>query len=164
MEHNNLIETFAEFKELKNIDRPTMISVLERVFRATLTKLFDIEQSDNFDIIINVDKGDFEIWRSRIVVADGNFEEENKNTEIPLSEAIKIDDDYEIGEEVVDEVKLQDFGRRAILALRQNLQSQILELEKDNVFTKYKERIGDIVGGEVYQIWKKEILTLDDEE
>jgi transcription termination/antitermination protein NusA len=163
MEHNNLIETFAEFKELKNIDRPTMISVLERVFRATLTKLFDIEQSDNFDIIINVDKGDFEIWRSRIVVDDDDFLEENKNIEIPLSAALKIDDDYEVGEEVVDEVKLQDFGRRAILALRQNLQSQILELEKDNIFTKYKERIGEIVGGEVYQIWKKEILILDDE-
>jgi len=161
MENNNLIETFAEFKELKNIDRPTMISVLERVFRATLAKLFETEQSDNFDIIINVDKGDFEIWRNRVVVADEEFVD--KNLEIPLSEALKVDDDYEIGEELVDEVKLEDFGRRAILALRQNLQAQILELEKDNIFSMYKERIGEIVSGEVHQIWKKEILLLDDE-
>ncbi|NLA25081.1 MAG: transcription termination/antitermination protein NusA [Bacteroidales bacterium] len=159
MEHNNLIDTFAEFKELKNIDRPTMISVLESVFRATLAKLFDSD--DNFNVIINVDKGDFEIWRTRIVVDDADFQDPNQ--EVKLSEAQKIDEYSEVGEEFIDEVKLIDFGRRAILALRQNLQAKITELEKDNIFTKYKERLGEIVSGEVYQIWRKEILILDDE-
>ncbi|HPG73232.1 MAG TPA: transcription termination factor NusA [Bacteroidales bacterium] len=159
MEHGNLIETFSEFKELKNIDRPTMISVLEGVFKATLAKLFESE--DNFNIIINVDKGDFEIWRTRTVVADDELEDTNK--QISLTEVRKIDEDYEEGEDYIDEVKLQDFGRRAILALRQNLQAKIAELEKDNIYAKYKDRIGEIVSGEVYQIWKKEILILDDE-
>jgi N utilization substance protein A len=159
MENLNLIETFSEFKELKNIDRATMMSVLEDVFRNLLLKKFG--SNDNFDIIINTDKGDFEIWRNREVVEDG--EVIDPNFQISISEAKKIDSDYEIGEEVTDEVKLIDFGRRAIVALRQNLTSRILELEKDNVFIKYKDRIGEIVTGEVYQVWKKEILVLDDE-
>lgn len=160
MENLNLIDTFSEFKELKNIDRVTMMSVLEDVFRSTLRKQY--ESDENFDIIINIDKGDFEIWRNREVVEDEDFEDEN--LQIPLSEAKKIDDDYEVGEEVTDEVKLQDFGRRAILSLRQNLTNRIMDLEKNNLFQEYKNRIGEIVTGEVYQIWKKEILVLDDEE
>jgi transcription termination/antitermination protein NusA len=159
MAQTNLIDTFSEFKELKSIDRATMMSVLEEVFRATLIKIYGTDE--NYDIIINVDKGDFEIWRNREVVADEDFED--PNTEIPLSEALKIDDDYEVGEDVTDEVKVEHFGRRAILALRQNLTNKILELERDNIFNKYKNRIGDIITGEVYQIWKREILVLDDE-
>ncbi len=159
MENLNLIDTFSEFKELKNIDRVTMMTVLEDVFRNLLQKKFGTD--DNFDIIINIDKGDFEIWRNREVVEDGELEDEN--LQIPLSEAKKIDEDYEVGEEVTDEVKLLDFGRRAILALRQNLTNRILDLEKNNIFNKYKDKIGDIVTGEVYQVWKKEILILDDE-
>lgn len=159
MENIDLIETFSEFKELKNIDRATMMSVLEDVFRGMLMRMCGT--SDNFDIIINIDKGDFEIWRNREVVADDKVED--PNMQIALSEAKKIDADYEIGEEVTDEVKLASFGRRAILALRQNLTSRILDLEKNNVYEKYKEKIGDIVTGEVYQVWKKEILILDEE-
>ncbi|MDX9854325.1 MAG: transcription termination factor NusA [Tenuifilaceae bacterium] len=159
MENLNLIDTFAEFKELKNIDRPTMMSVLEDVFRNMLIKMYGSD--DNYDIIINIDKGDFEIWRNREVVEDGMVDDPNR--QISLSEAKRIDDDYEVGEEVTDEVKLIDFGRRAILALRQNLTARILELEKNNVYNKYKDRIGDIITGEVYQVWKKEILVLDDE-
>jgi N utilization substance protein A len=159
MENLNLIETFSEFKELKNIDRATMMSVLEDVFRNLLLKKFG--SNDNFDIIINTDKGDFEIWRNREVVADDLVVD--PNFQISLSEAKKIENDYEIGEEVTDEVKLVDFGRRAIVALRQNLTSRILELEKDNVFIKYKDRIGEVIAGEVYQVWKKEVLVLDDE-
>lgn len=159
MENLNLIDTFSEFKELKNIDRVTMMTVLEDVFRNLLQKKFGTDE--NFDIIINIDKGDFEIWRNREVVEDGELEDEN--LQIPLSEAKKIDEDYEVGEEVTDEVKLLDFGRRAILALRQNLTNRILDLEKNNIFNKYKDKIGDIVTGEVYQVWKKEILILDDE-
>ena len=159
IEHHFLIETFSEFKELKNIDRPTMMRVLEDVFRSLLVKKY--ETDENFDVIINIDKGDFEIWRNRKVVDDDEFEDDN--TQIALSEAKLIDEDYEIGEDVSDEVKLEDFGRRAILALRQNLTSRIMELEKDNIYNKYKHRIGQIVSGEVYQVWKKEILILDDE-
>ena len=159
MENLNLIDTFAEFKELKNIDRPTMMSVLEDVFRNMLIKMYGSD--DNYDIIINIDKGDFEIWRNREVVENGAVEDPNR--QISLSAAKKIDDDYEVGEEVTDEVKLIDFGRRAILALRQNLTSRILELEKNNIYNKYKDRIGEVVTGEVYQVWKKEILILDDE-
>ena len=159
MDNINLIDTFAEFKELKNIDRPTMMSVLEDVFRSMLIKMYGSD--DNYDIIINIDKGDFEIWRTREVVEDGHVEDSNR--QIALSEAQKIDEDYTVGEEVTDEVKLIDFGRRAILALRQNLTARILELEKNNLYTKYKDRIGEIITGEVYQIWKKEILVLDDE-
>ncbi|QIA07002.1 transcription termination factor NusA [Draconibacterium halophilum] len=159
MENINLIDTFAEFKELKNIDRVTMMSVLEEVFRSVLIRQYGTDE--NFDVIINIDKGDFEIWRNREVVADGEIED--PNVQITLSDALKIDDDYEVGEEVTDEVKLADFGRRAILNLRQNLASKILELEKDHIYGKYKDKIGDIVTGEVYQVWKKEILILDDE-
>ena len=159
METLNLIDTFAEFKELKSIDRATMMSVLEDVFKNVLQKTYGTDE--NFDVIINIDKGDFEIWRNREVVADEDFEDPNR--QITLKEAKKIDADYDIGEEVTDEVKLAQFGRRAILNLRQNLASRIMELEKDQIFSKYKNKIGEIVAGEVYQVWKKEILILDDE-
>ncbi len=159
MDNINLIDTFSEFKDLKNIDRVTMMSVLEDVFRNVLQKTYGTDE--NFDIIINIDKGDFEIWRNRIVVEDSEITD--PNTQITLSNAKKIDEDYEVGEEVTDEVKLKDFGRRAILNLRQNLASRILELEKDHIYNKYKNKIGDIITGEVYQVWKKEILVLDDE-
>ncbi len=154
-----MTETFTEFKELKNIDRPTMVGVLEDVFRGTLLKLYGSD--DNFDIIINIDKGDFEIWRNRTIVADGELEDPTH--EIALSEAQKIDDTYEVGDEVTDEVKLQKFGRRAVLALRQNLAGRIADMEKQQLFNKYSERKGELVVGEVYQIWKKEALILDDE-
>jgi N utilization substance protein A len=159
MQNVNLIDTFLEFKELKNIDRATMMRVLEDVFRSVLRKHYGGDE--HFDIIINIDKGDFEIWRNRDVVADDEIEDEY--TQIPLSEAKKIDEDYEIGEEVTDEVTIEDFGRRAILSIRQNLTSRILELEKEGIFGKYKERIGEIISGEVYQVWKREILIIDDE-
>jgi len=159
MENINLIDSFAEFKELKNIDRATMMSVIEDVFRSVLVRQFGTDE--NFDVIINIDKGDFEIWRNRIVVEDEELED--PNAQITITDAMKIDEDYEVGEEVTDEVKLIDFGRRAILNLRQNLASKILELEKDHIYGKYKSKIGDIVTGEVYQVWKKEILILDDE-
>jgi transcription termination/antitermination protein NusA len=159
MENLNLIETFSEFKELKNIDRATMMRVLEDVFRAMLVKHYG--NADNFDVIINIDKGDFEIWRNRQVVADDELTD--PNSQISFTEARKIDEDYEIGEDVTDEVKLASFGRRSILALRQNLSARIMELEKNNIYAKYKDRIGEIITGEVYQVWKKEILILDDE-
>lgn len=159
MENVNLIDTFSEFKELKNIDRATMMSVLEDVFRSLLARKYGSDE--NFDIIVNIDKGDFEIWRNREVVEDKDLED--PNTQISLSEAKKIDEDYELGEEVSDEVKLHDFGRRAILALRQHLTTRILDLEKNNIYVKYKDRIGEIVTGEVYQVWKREILILDDD-
>lgn len=155
----NLIDTFSEFKELKNIDRPTLISVLEESFRGTLAKMFGSDE--NFDVIINPDKGDFEIWHNREVVADD--EVEDPVSQISLTDAKKIDADYEIGEEVADAVDFLGFGRRAILTLRQTLASKILELQKDYLYNKYKDRIGQIVTGEVYQMWKKEILLLDDE-
>lgn len=154
-----MIDTFSEFKELKSIDRATMMKVLEDVFRSMLNKMYGTDE--NFDIIINIDKGDFEIWRNREVVEDD--EVEDTNLQIGISEAQLIDEDYVVGEDVTDEVKLIDFGRRAVLALRQNLTSKILELEKGNVYDKYKDRIGEIVTGEVYQVWKREILVLDDE-
>jgi len=159
MENLNLIDTFSEFKELKNIDRVTMMSVLEDVFRSLLLKNYGTDE--NFDIIINPDKGDLEIWRNREVVEDGSVED--SNLQISITEAKKIDTDYEVGEEVTNEVKFADFGRRAILTLRQNLSARILELEKDNIYNNYKDRIGEIVTGEVYQIWKKEILVIDEE-
>ena len=155
----NLTDTFSEFKELKNIDRPTMMRVLEDVFRSTLVKQYGTDE--NFDIIINIDKGDFEIWRNREVVEDADLKD--PNTQISLTEAKKIDEDYEVGEEVSDEVQMKDFGRRAILTLRQNLTTRIMELEKDQLYAKYKDRIGEIVTGEVYQVWKKEIMIIDDE-
>jgi transcription termination/antitermination protein NusA len=159
MENLKLTEPFSEFKELKSIDRATMMSVLEDVFRSMLIKYFGTDE--NFDIIINIDKGDFEIWRNREVVENDKLED--PNMQIRLSEAQKIDPDYSVGEEVTDEVKLADFGRRAILALRQNLTSRIMELEKNNVYLKYKDKIGEIVTGDVYQVWKREILIVDDE-
>ena len=159
MDNLNLIDTFSEFKDLKNIDRATMMSVLEDVFRSVLQKKFGTDE--NFDVIINIDKGDFEIWRNREVVENELIED--VNTQITLSEAKRIDKDYEVGEEVTDEVKLADFGRRAILNLRQNLSSRILELEKDNIYSNYKNRVGEIITGEVYQIWKREILVQDDD-
>jgi N utilization substance protein A len=159
MDNLNLIDTFSEFKDLKSIDRATMMSVLEDSFRSVLQKQFGTDE--NFDVIINPDKGDFEIWRNRTVVEDEEYTD--PNLQITLSQAKKIDEDYEVGEEVTDEVKFADFGRRAILNLRQNLATRILELEKDNVYTKYRNKIGEIVTGEVYQIWKRELLLLDDE-
>ena len=159
MDNLNLIDTFSEFKDLKNIDRVTMMNVLEEVFRNVLQKTYGTDK--NFDIIINIDKGDFQILRNRTVVADDEITD--PNLQVTLTEAKKIETDYELGEEVTDEVKLKDFGRRTILNIRQNLSSQILELEKDRIYNKYKSKIGEIVTGEVYQIWKKEILILDDE-
>lgn len=159
MDNVSLIDTFSEFKELKNIDRATMMSVLEDVFRSVLQKQYGSDE--NFDVIINIDKGDFEIWRNRTVVADDELTD--PNLQITLNDAKKIDEEYEIGEDVSDEVNFFQFGRRAILNLRQNLSARIMELEKDNIYTKYKEKIGEIVTGEVYQIWKREILILDDE-
>lgn len=155
----SLIDTFSEFKELKNIDRMTMINVLEDSFRNVIAKLFG--SNENYDVIINPDKGDLEIWRNRTIVEDDELEDEN--TQISLTEAHKIDEDFEVGEDVTDEVFFEDFGRRAILNLRQTLTSKILELQKEGVYNRYKEKIGEIVSGEVYQIWKKEILLLDDE-
>ena len=155
----SMVDTFSEFKELKNIDRTTMISVLEESFRNVLAKMFGTDE--NFDVIVNPDKGDFEIWRNREVVEDGQVSD--PNLQISLSEAKKIDNDYEVGEEVTDEVIFEKFGRRAILNLRQTLASKILELQKDASYNKYKDIIGQIVSAEVYQIWKKEMLLIDDE-
>ena len=160
MDNLNLISNFAEFKELKNIDKSMMIGVLEDVFRHLLIKTY--ETDENFDIIINADKGDLEIWRNRIIVEDSQVE--NPNQQISISDARKLDETYEVGEEVADEIKLDSFGRRAVLSLRQNLASRILDLEKANLFEKYSERVGEIITGEVYQVWKKEILVLDDED
>jgi transcription termination/antitermination protein NusA len=159
MEHINLVETFSEFKEFKNIDRETMMRILEDIFRHMLTKRYGT--ADNFDIIVNIDKGDLEIWRNRTIVEDGAVEDEN--LQIAYSDAVKIEPDFEVGEDLTEEIKMLDFGRREILSIRQNLISKIQEYEKDNVYRKYKERIGEIITGEVYQVWKKEILVLDDE-
>ncbi len=155
----NLIESFSEFKDIKNIDRVTMMGILEDVFRGVVKRKFGEEA--NFDIIINPDKGDLEIWLNREIVEDDDLEDEN--TQIALSDARKIEPDFEVGEEVSQEIKINDFGRRNILSLKQNLQSRIMELEKDHLYNKYKERVGDIITGEVYQIWKRETLILDDE-
>ncbi len=160
MDNLNLISNFAEFKELKNIDKSTMIGVLEDVFRHALQKQY--ETDENFDVIINPEKGDLEIWRNRTVVEDGAVED--PNAQISVSEVKAIDPTYEIGDEYADEIKLASFGRRAVLSLRQNLASRILDLEKASLYEKYSEKVGDIVTGEVYQVWKKEVLILDDEE
>ncbi len=160
MEAINLVESFSEFKEFKNIDRSTMMLILEDVFNSMLEKKYG--SAENFDIIVNIDKGDLEVWRNRTIVEDGEVEDEN--SEIAYSEAIKIEPDFEVGEEVSEPVKMSDFGRREILAIRQNLSSKILELEKDSVYKKYQDKIGDIITAEVYQVWKKEILALDDED
>jgi len=159
MEHINLVETFSEFKEFKNIDRETLMRIIEDVFRHMISKRFGSDE--NFDIIVNIDKGDLEIWRYREIVEDDELEDDNK--QIALSDAVKIEPDFEVGEEVSEELKLSDFGRREILSIRQNLISKIQEYEKDNVYKKYKEKVGEIIVGEVYQVWKKEILILDDE-
>ena len=155
----SLIDTFQEFKELKNIDRMTLVSVLEESFRSVISKMFGTDE--NYSVIVNPDKGDCEIQRSRIVVEDKDLED--SNTQISLTEARQIDEDFEVGEEVSEQVDFSKFGRRAILNLRQTLASKILELEKDSLYNKYVEKIGTIVTGEVYQIWKKEILLLDEE-
>jgi N utilization substance protein A len=160
MDNLNLISNFAEFKELKNIDRPTLIGVLEDVFRHHLIKTYGTDE--NYDIIINTDKGDLEIWRNRIIVEDDAVEDPNQ--QIAISDARKLDGSYEVGEEVADEIKLEQFGRRSVLSLRQNLASRILDLEKAILFEKYSERVGEIMSGEVYQVWKKEVLVLDDDD
>jgi N utilization substance protein A len=155
----NLIDSFSEFKDFKNIDRETMMSILEDVFRSMLNRKYGTDE--NCDVIINIDKGDLEIWRNRAIVADKDLED--PSLEITYSEAIKIEPDFEIGEDVSEEVKLGDFGRRAIMSLRQNLIARIIDLENDGIYSKYKDRVGAIITGEVYQIWKKETLIIDDE-
>jgi N utilization substance protein A len=159
MSNINLIDSFQEFKDFKNIDRPTMMSVLEDVFRSMLRKKYGTDE--NCDIIVNTDNGDLEIWRTRMVVED-EFSEDD-DLEIELAEAKKYDADLEVGDEYIELITLESFGRRAILAARQTLVSKILELEKDEIYKKYKDRVGEIVSGEVYQVWKKEALILDDE-
>ncbi|MEJ6681579.1 MAG: transcription termination factor NusA [Flavobacteriales bacterium] len=156
----NLIESFSEFKELKNIDRETMMSILEDVFRGMIVKEFGTDE--NFDFIINVEKGDLEIWRNRSILLDDDIEDDN--LEIALEEARKIEADFEVGEEFSEEIQIEDFGRRNVLSMRQTLMGKIMDLEKDHIYSKYKERVGEIVTGEVYQVWKKEILILDDED
>ena len=158
-ERPNMIETFKEFKDTKSIDRTTLVSVLEESFRNVLAKIFGSDE--NFDVIVNPDKGDFEIHRNRVVVADGEVQDENK--EISLTDARKIEADYEVGEDVSEEVDFNKFGRRAILNLRQTLASKILELEHDSLYNKYKDRVGQIISGEGYQTWKREVLLVDEE-
>ena len=158
-ERVNLIDTFKDFKETKNIDRTTLVSVIEDSFRSVLQKTYGSDE--NFDVIVNPDKGDFEIYRNRVVVEDGQVQ--NENAEIELSEAQKSDEDFEVGEEVSEKVEFAKFGRRAILTLRQTMASKILDLEHDNLYNKYVDKVGQIVSGEVYQIWKREMLLLDDE-
>ena len=160
MNNLNLISNFAEFKELKNIDKATMIGVLEDVFRHALQKQYGTDE--NFDIIINDDKGDLEIWRNREVVADEDFED--AVAQIPLSEMQKIDDSFEVGDEYTDEIPVSAFGRRAVLSLRQNLASRILDLENTGVYEDYTAKVGDLISGEVYQVWKRDMLILDEDE
>lgn len=159
MSNINLIDSFQEFKDFKNIDRPTVISVLEEVFRSMIRKKYGTDE--NCDVIVNPDNGDLEIWRTRTVMEDGFSEDDD--LEIELAEVHKIDPDLEIGDDFIEQITLESFGRRAILAARQTLVSKILELEKDEIFKKYKDRVGEIITGEVYQVWKKETLVLDDE-
>ena len=155
----NLIESFAEFKEMKNIDRVTLVNVLEECFRSVIAKTYGTD--DNYDIIVNPDKGDFEIYRNRTVVPDG--EVKDPNMEISLSEAREIEDDYEIGEEVSQQVHFSDFSRRSILTLRQTLASRIMEIDHDTLYNQYKDRVGEVIAAEVYQIWKREMMLIDDE-
>ena len=155
----SMFDSFKEFKETKNIDRTTLVSVLEESFRNVLAKIFGSDE--NFDVIVNPDKGDFEIYRNRVVVADGEVEDENK--QVSLTEARKIEPDYEVGEDVSERVDFAKFGRRAILNLRQTLASKILELEHDSLYNKYKDRVGQVIAAEVYQVWKREVLVVDDE-
>ncbi|MCL2683449.1 MAG: transcription termination factor NusA [Bacteroidales bacterium] len=159
MDNINLVESFSEFKEFKNIDRETMMRILEDVFRGMLQKKYGTDE--NIDIIVNIDKGDLEIYRNLTIVEDGEMDDEN--TQIEYSKAIKIEPDFEVGEEVSEQIFMKDFGRREILSIRQNLVGKIQEYEKNNVYKKYKERIGEVMTGEVYQVWKREILVLDDE-
>ena len=159
MDNINLVETFSEFKEFKNIDRETMMRIIEDVFRSMLMKKYGEES--NFDVIVNIDRGDLEIWHTREIVEDG--EVEDPSLQIAFSDAIKIEPDFEVGEEVSEQIFLADFGRREILAIRQNLVSKIMDYEKDSIYKKYKEKVGEVITGEVYQVWKKEILVLDDE-
>jgi N utilization substance protein A len=156
----NLMDAFGDFKELKNIDRETMNQILDDVFRSMILKRWGAD--DGFDIIINPDRGDLEIWRTREIVPDGELDDEVAQIEVSMAQ--KIVPDLEIGEELIEEIKIEDFGRRNILAMRQNLQSRIMDLEKDHLYQKYRERVGDIISGEVYQVWKKEMLVLDDED
>ena len=156
----NLLESFAEFKEFKNVDKETLMAILEEVFRNMIIKKYGSDE--NFDIIINPEKGDLEIWRNREIVEDGDVEDEN--VEVSLSEALKVEDDFEVGEELSEEIKLESFGRRNVLSLRQNLAGRILDMEKDALYAKYKERVGEVVTAEVYQIWKREMLLVDDED
>ena len=160
MDNLNLISNFAEFKELKNIDKSTMIGVLEDVFRHALQKQYGTDE--NFDVIINADKGDLEIWRNRVVVADEDFAD--AVSEIKLSDIQKIDPSFEVGDEYTDQISFTSFGRRAVLSLRQNLASRILDLEKASIFEKYSSKVGEIVTGEIYQVWKKEVLVVDDDD
>ncbi len=159
MDSINLVESFSEFKEFKNIDRERMMRILEDVFRAMLVKKYGSDE--NFDIIVNIDKGDLEIWHNREIVEDGAVED--ATSQIALSDAIKIEPDFEVGEEVSEAISIGDFGRREILTIRQSLVSKILEYEKDNVYQKYRDKVGEIITGEVYQVWRREILVLDDE-
>jgi N utilization substance protein A len=156
----NLMDAFGDFKELKNIDRETMNQILDEVFRSMILKRWGAD--DGFDIIINPDRGDLEIWRTREIVPDGELDDEVAQIEVGMAQ--KIVPDLEVGEELIEEIKIEDFGRRNILAMRQNLQSRIMDLEKDHLYQKYRERVGDIISGEVYQVWKKEMLVLDDED
>ncbi|MBQ2027225.1 MAG: transcription termination/antitermination protein NusA [Alistipes sp.] len=160
MNNLNLISNFAEFKELKNIDKATMIGVLEDVFRHALQKQYGTDE--NFDIIINDEKGDLEIWRNREVVADEDFEDEV--SQIALSEILKIDDSYEVGDEYTDEIPFSAFGRRAVLSLRQNLASRIFDLENAGIYEDYTSKVGELITGEVYQVWKRDMLILDEDE
>jgi N utilization substance protein A len=159
MEHSQLVDAFSEFKDLKNIDRASMMSILEDVFRGMIKKKYGT--ADNFDIVINTDKGDLEAFRNRLIVADEEVTDEA--TQIPYSHAVKIEPDFEIGEDLAEEVRFSDFGRRAVLAARQNLMARVQELEKEGIFKKYKDRVGEIITGEVYQTWKKESLIMDDD-
>lgn len=158
-EHTELVDAFSEFKDLKNIDRASMMSILEDVFKNMIKKKYGT--ADNFDIVINTDKGDLEAFRNRLIVEDGNIED--PATQIEYSEAVKIEPDFEVGEEVSEKIRFTDFGRRAVLAARQNLMARVQELEKEGIFQKYKNRVGEIITGEVYQVWKKEMLIVDDE-
>ena len=158
-ERPNMVETFKEFKDMKSIDRATLVSVLEESFRNVIAKIYGSDE--NFDVIVNPDKGDFEIYRNRVVVADGEVQDENK--EISLTDAQKIEPDYEVGEDVSEPVDFAKFGRRAILNLRQTLASKVLELEHDSLYNKYKDRVGQIISGEVYQVWKREVLLVDED-
>lgn len=158
-ERPNMVETFKEFKDMKSIDRTTLVSVLEESFRNVIAKIYGSDE--NFDVIVNPDKGDFEIYRNRVVVADSEVQDENK--EISLTDAQKIEPDYEVGEDVSEPVDFAKFGRRAILNLRQTLASKVLELEHDSLYNKYKDRVGQIISGEVYQVWKREVLLVDED-